>query len=341
MSNPLEALLIVGIVIALGLVFFWPQTGLFWQLRRGYRGTQRMMIEDALKHFYDREDKNAIGSLESLSGALAISRDRAAALIKRLEALNLLKSEAHGLKLQSEGRSYALRIIRVHRLWENYLAEETGLPETDWHREAEIREHLTTQDQAEKMAAQMGNPQYDPHGDPIPSPSGEIPPRKGIPLTDLPKDELARIVHIEDEPDILYKQLVAQRLYPGKKIQIMLKSPERIVFIADGEEVVLAPVVATNVSVEVLPKEQEMAGPYDTLDLLQLGESAAVLGISKACRGLQRRRLMDLGVVPGTEITAELKSGSGEPTAYSIRGATIALRSQQANMIYVNRKEAA
>ncbi|MFQ5632979.1 MAG: FeoA domain-containing protein [bacterium] len=294
-----------------------------------------------MKHFYNQEEKGVIGSLESLSGARSISRNKAAALVKRLEALNLMKSEAHGLKLKSEGRSYALRIIRVHRLWENYLAEETGLPEMDWHREAEIREHQTTEDQAEKMAAQMGNPQYDPHGDPIPSPAGELPPRKGIPLTDLPENELAMIVHIEDEPDILYQQLVAQRLYPGKKIQITKKSPERIIFIADGEEVVLAPIVATNVSVEALPKEQEMEGPFETLDLLQLGESATVIGISKVCRGLQRRRLMDLGVVPGTEISAEMKSPGGNPTAYSIRGATIALRYQQANMIYVNRKEAA
>jgi DtxR family Mn-dependent transcriptional regulator len=341
MTNPVEALVIATLVILFTFVLFWPRLGFFWQLQRGYRSTQRVMIEDALKHFYDLEEKGALGTLDSLSGALSISRDKAATLVERLEGFNLLQTRGHGFKLKSEGRSYALRIIRVHRLWEKYLAEETGLPETDWHHEAEILEHQTTQDQAEEMAAYMGNPPYDPHGDPIPTAGGELPPRRGKPLTDLPEDELAIIVHLEDEPDVLYKQLVALGLHPGKKIIITEKSPERIVFIADGEEIILAPVVATNVTVEPLPKEQEMEGPYETLDSLKIGESAKVVGISKACRGLQRRRLMDLGIVPGTEVSAEMKSASGDPTGYAIRGATIALRNQQASMIFIDRKEAA
>lgn len=341
MTTPLEALAIAIAAIALGFVLFWPQRGLFWQLRRGNRSTQRVLIEDALKHFYDREAKNSAGTLESLSGSLSIGQDKAAWLVESLQKMNLLKPYQHGFRLKPEGRSYALRVIRVHRLWEKFLADETGLPETEWHHEAEIREHVTSDDQAERMAAQMGNPQYDPHGDPIPSATGELPPSKGMPLTELPEEELALIVHIEDEPDILYKQLVAQGLYPGKKVQITQKSVDRIIFIADGEEIVLAPVVATNVTVEPLPKDDEMEGPYDTLDTLAVGKQATVIGISKACRGMQRRRLMDLGIVPGTHISAEMKSGSGDPTAYSIRGATIALRRQQANLIYISQKEAA
>jgi DtxR family Mn-dependent transcriptional regulator len=60
-----------------------------------------------------------------------------------------------------------------------------------------------------------------------------------------------------------------------------------------------------------------------------------VLGISKALRGQQRRRLMDLGVVPGTEIIAEMRSASGDPTAYQIKGASIALRKELADRIYL------
>ncbi|MCA9743165.1 DtxR family transcriptional regulator [candidate division KSB1 bacterium] len=341
MTHPLESLIFACLAIALALALFWPQQGFYWQIRRGNRNTERVVIEDALKHFYDREERGSAGTLASLAGSLEISHDKAASLIERLQKMDLLQTYRHGFRLKSEGRSYALRVIRIHRLWERYLADETGVPEVDWHREAEFREHRTSADQAEEMAARMGNPQYDPHGDPIPSSTGELPPSNGILLTHLPVDELALIVHIEDEPEILYKQLVAQALHPGMKVQIAEKSQDRIVFIADGEEIVLAPVAAGNVTVEPLPKEQEMEGPYDTLDTLSPGENATVIGISRACRGMQRRRLMDLGVVPGTTISAEMRSAGGDPTAYGIRGATIALRSQQAKQIFVNRKEAA
>jgi DtxR family Mn-dependent transcriptional regulator len=74
-----------------------------------------------------------------------------------------------------------------------------------------------------------------------------------------------------------------------------------------------------------------------TLDQLAVNESAAVVGISPACRGPQRRRLLDLGVVPGTEIRAVMRSAAGDPIAYDIRGALIALRHEQAEWIRVRR----
>jgi DtxR family Mn-dependent transcriptional regulator len=140
---------------------------------------------------------------------------------------------------------------------------------------------------------------------------------------------------------VLYAQLVAQGLYPGMQILVTEKSAERIKLVADGEDAVLAPVVAANVTVVPMPKGQKMVGPRETLGTLKVGETGVVLGISKACRGMQRRRLMDLGVIPGTVISADLKSASGNPTAYNIRGALIALRKDQANLIHIQRKEAA
>ena len=70
---------------------------------------------------------------------------------------------------------------------------------------------------------------------------------------------------------------------------------------------------------------------------LRQGESGRVLDISQECRGLERRRLLDLGVLPGTVITAEMRSPSGDPTAYRIRDAVIGLRAEQARMINIAR----
>ena len=71
--------------------------------------------------------------------------------------------------------------------------------------------------------------------------------------------------------------------------------------------------------------------------MLDIGEKAEVVAISKACKGPQRRRLMDLGVLPGTVVTAEMKGIGGDPTAFNIRGAKIALRRDTAKLIQVKR----
>ena len=339
MLDPLTALLSGILLLAVALSLFWPRFGLIERWRSAKRTTQRVLIEDALKHLYAQEYRGGLATLESLSGALGIDRDQAAKLLTRLETLEMIKSQSNGFKLTAEGRSYALRVIRIHRLWERYFADETGLAETKWHEKAEEREHETTPEEAEALAMQMGNPLHDPHGDPIPTSNGELPPQKGKPLIDLPAGELARISHIEDEPEALYAQLVAQGIYPGMQILVTEKSAERIGLIADGEEIKLAPIVAMNVTVTPLPKDSKMEGPFEALSTLKVGESGVVLGISKACRGMQRRRLMDLGLVPGTVVSAELKSASGNPTAYNIRGAMIALRKDQAHLVHIRRQE--
>jgi DtxR family Mn-dependent transcriptional regulator len=337
MIEPVIALLGAGLLLVIVALLLWPKVGLFWQIRKSNRTSERVLIEDALKHLFHQEYKNRTATVESLSGALGVEPDHAAKLLARLESLEMIKSHENGFVLTAEGRSYALRIIRVHRLWERYFADETGLAETEWHQEAEKREHETTPEEAEALATQMGNPIQDPHGDPIPTSNGELPPGRGKPLTDLALGEPAQITHLEDEPAVIYAQLVAQGLYPGMQIRVVDKSSTRIHFIADGEEVKLAPVVAANVTVVPQPKMHKMEGPYESLAELKTGESGVVTGISKACRGMQRRRLMDLGVIPGTIISAQLKSPSGNPTAYDIRGALIALRKDQANLVHIRR----
>ncbi|MEJ5261089.1 MAG: FeoA family protein [Ignavibacterium sp.] len=82
-----------------------------------------------------------------------------------------------------------------------------------------------------------------------------------------------------------------------------------------------------------------MEGKLKPLSSLKVGEKGIVLGIAKSLRGQQRRRLMDLGIVPGTEIEAELASITGDPVAYRVRGTTIALRKEQADKIYLVKEE--
>lgn len=338
MVDPLSALLVAAAAAVLGCALLWPDRGFFWRWLRYHRITDRVLIEDALKHLHDCEYRQRTPTVQSLCGALATSGDRAARLLARLEAQGLVRSEGGSFSLTDDGRNYALRIIRVHRLWERHLSEETGLNEADWHHEADRHEHLLSRDEADALAARMGHPLYDPHGDPIPTAAGDIAPRQSRPLTDLPPGQPAMIVHLEDEPDAVYAQLVAEGLHPGMRVQVDEVSRERIRFRTNDEGHVLAPVVAANVSVLTLPEPQETAGPFASLALLQTGQTGAVVGISRACRGLERHRLMDLGLVPGTLVKAEMVGLGGEVTAYRIRGALIALRKEQADWVHVDRR---
>ena len=157
-----------------------------------------------------------------------------------------------------------------------------------------------------------------------------------MPLTALAVDTPGRIVHVEDEPDVVYAQLVAEGLHPGQPVRVVEVTPQRVRFWANGDEHVLAPMLAANISVVPLAVPDETVHADGTLADLALGAAAEVVGISRSCRGSERRRFLDLGIVPGTVVSAELRSPGGEPTAYNIRGALIALRREQAERINVN-----
>ncbi|HCA79871.1 MAG TPA: hypothetical protein DEP53_09070 [Bacteroidetes bacterium] len=336
--NPGEMLIGVLVLLAGASALFWPDRGLMARIKTSKLQADRERVEDALKHLYDMEAKGLPCTPEGIADALSMSAPESANLLRRLVSIGLLKAEGGAFRLTSEGRSYALRIIRVHRLWERYLADETAVSESDWHLEAEKKEHLISAEEAAALERRLGHPAYDPHGDPIPSAAGELPEVSWKSLTALKEGEIAGIVHIEDEPPAYYAQLAAQGFYPGLQVRVIELRTDRITVEANGNEIALAPVLAANLSVVSLPAEQIKSGIVRTLSMLRPGERGIVTGISQACRGLQRRRLMDLGVVPGAVIEVAMESVTRDPVAYSVRGATIALRKQQADMIFIEEK---
>jgi DtxR family Mn-dependent transcriptional regulator len=343
MVDPLNALIIGALLLAAALAIVWPKRGLLARWQKTARVNQRVRTEDALKHIHKCEMHGRRPTLESLAGALQLSTDEAAALLSHMQGLGLVNAAGSDYTLTPGGRDAALHIIRAHRLWERYLADETGFSEQEWHGQAERLEHALQPEQVEALAAQLGHPTHDPHGDPIPDAAGNYVYHGGRPLTALPLDTPARIVHIEDEPETVYAQLAAEGLYPGMDVRLLEVTPTRVRFWANGDEHLLAPLMAANVS--VLPVETPVpaqgaaasADAGETLAVLRPGQRGQVVAISPRCRGVERRRMMDLGILPGTVIAAELISPSGDPTAYRIRGAMIALRREQAQLINIQR----
>lgn len=337
--DPLLALIIGALILAAAGLALRPRHGLLARWQRWRATTLRVRIEDALKHLYDYEYRRLLCTGPSLAGALHIRPEESARLLERLAEMQLVRPAGEGYALTTDGRSYALRVIRMHRLWERYLADEAGMGEMQWHAEAEEAEHRMTSLDADRLAAQMGNPRFDPHGDPIPTASGDVPARRGVPLSQAPAGDLLEIVHVEDEPPAVYAQIVALGLGPGQRLRVLDSAPERIRFETDGNEHILAPVAAGNITVLPLAAESPAELPPATLASLPPGRSALVAGISRRCRGLQRRRLMDLGIVPGTVVEAELAGPAGGPVAYRVRGALIALRRTHAELVHITADE--
>lgn len=338
MPNPAVALLVAAVLGAAAALLFWPVRGLYWRWEHVLRASERVLSEDALKHLFDCEYRDIAGTLQGVSGALGISDNRAATLLVRLQELELVASSAGEYRLTNDGRAQALQIIRVHRLWEHHFSQDTGMDAEAWHREADRLEHRTSPAETEAMAARLGHPRFDPHGDPIPTADGEVRATDGRPLSDLEVGEIGRVTHLEDEPDAVYRKLLAADLHVGTQIRVLASGPDGVRFEADGAEHVMSPVVANNLAVAPLPAGQPVQRSFETLASLPQGESATVVGIAAACRGVERRRMMDLGVVPGTVVRAELEGPGGDPIGYRIRGAVIALRRVQAERIQIERQ---
>ena len=336
MPNPFIALLLDILVTGALTLIVWPNGGLLGRWQRMRRADSKILIEDALKHIQKASIKNQPSTIESISGALEISTNQVTTLLDDMKERELVIFRSGSVLLTNTGQEYALHIIRAHRLWEHYLAEQTGFSADEWHAQADHYEHSLTPDEASALSSQLGNPTHDPHGDPIPTAAGDLVPHGGRPLTDLKTHEDAIIVHLEDEPEAISAQLLAEGLYPGMAVHLLERTPKRVRFWANGDEHLLAPIVAANISVRPTPTQQ--AVPKDktrTLRSLGVGDQAIVKGISPRCRGVERRRLLDLGIVPGTIIEAEMISPSGDPTAYRVRDTLIALRTEQAELIHL------
>jgi DtxR family Mn-dependent transcriptional regulator len=337
--NPSLVILFAALTLTL---LFWPRFGVVPRWREGRRLAVRVRREDALKHILKCEANAQAPTIEGIAGLLQLAPNAVATLIAEMERGGLVTYQDGRLRLTPTGRELALHVVRAHRLWESYLADQTGVAEADWHRQADRQEHLLSAEETEALAAKLGHPTRDPHGDEIPATADDLSAHPGAPLNTAPLDQPLLIQHIEDEPPTIYAQLIADRLRPGMKIVVIEKSAQRIRFWADGNAHVLAPSLANNIEVVPLP-DLKVADLYaeEFLSHLKPGQRARVLGLSPACRGAERRRLLDLGFVPGTALEIEMVSPGGDPTAYRVRGSVIALRRDQANLIRIATETAA
>ncbi len=328
------------LLFVIGLVTFAPEYGAVALMRKYRLAQARERTENALKHLLRQATDGHAASFASLQGVLRMGDGQLMALTQRLEREGLVRSEGTQFQLTPEGERVALHVLRAHRLWELYLADELGVPIDRVHEQAERAEHGLNKEQLDRLSASMGHPEVDPHGDPIPTGDGVVPKSRGTPLGLWPPSTPGRIVHLEDEPPLAFAQLSAAGLRLGQVVRVIDRSPTRVV-LSDGEnEFRLAPMVAANIHVAAVTSEPVAdAWPEGVIPLTGLpsGASAEVVALDPAFRGFARRRLLDLGFTPGARIRSDLTTFAGDPRAYRLRGTTIALRREQSDRVLVKR----
>jgi DtxR family transcriptional regulator, Mn-dependent transcriptional regulator len=147
-------------------------------------------------------------------------------MVKRLESLGLVSHRPYqGVTLTDAGERVALEVIRHHRLIELYLAQALGMPWDRVHEEAEVLEHAISPQLSELIAAALGNPKRDPHGDPIPTPEGQIEERPTRSLAELEPGDAGTLVRVSDSDPAMLRYLSQRGITPGDRFEVTDKQP--------------------------------------------------------------------------------------------------------------------
>jgi DtxR family Mn-dependent transcriptional regulator len=212
-------------------------------------------VEDYAKAIYSLELRGGDAvSTNALAERLGVTPASASGMVKRLCELGLVEHRPyHGVTLTDTGRRVALEVMRHHRLLELYLVESLGVPWDRVHAEAEVLEHVLSEELEELIAAKLGNPTRDPHGDPIPTRELTIEEGPRLSLQALEAGATGRFARISDsDPDML-RFLADRGIAPGDEFEVIDKQPfDGPLFVRFGDQVhVLGGALARAMRVEV------------------------------------------------------------------------------------------
>jgi DtxR family Mn-dependent transcriptional regulator len=179
-----------------------------------------------LKTIYNLESKNGAARTGDIANILGITPGSVTNTLEVLESKGLVAREPYkGVKLTSEGLKLALSVFRRHRLAERLLTDVLKLDWTDSHEEACKLEHVISDRLATSIEKALGGPQTCPHGNPIPSENGSLPPTKDQPLSELGDGESAIVTRIPDPNAEFLRYLTTLGMFPGVRIEVEEKAP--------------------------------------------------------------------------------------------------------------------
>jgi DtxR family Mn-dependent transcriptional regulator len=195
--------------------------------RRERRETSEA-IEDYAKAIYAlaRRGNGAVGTSD-LADRLGVTPATATAMLKRLDGMGLVTYEPyHGVSLTPAGEKVALEVIRHHRLLESYLSDALGMPWDRVHEEAEVLEHYISEDLEERIAAKLGDPSHDPHGDPIPGANlAPLADDGSVSMAELEAGSTATFTRVSDSDPEMLRYLSDHDIRPGVKVKVTGRQP--------------------------------------------------------------------------------------------------------------------
>ena len=184
-------------------------------------------VEDYAKAIYALESRGegAVATTE-LAARLGVTPASASAMVKRLAELEIVTHEPYrGVRLTERGVRVALEVIRHHRLLELYLAQTLGVPWDRVHDEAEVLEHVLSEELEDLIATKLGDPTHDPHGDPIPTRDGRIEDLRTESLQSLEPGAAGVFVRISDADPEMLRYLGDRGIAPGDRFEVLDKQP--------------------------------------------------------------------------------------------------------------------
>jgi DtxR family Mn-dependent transcriptional regulator len=185
-------------------------------------------VQDYAKAIYSLErrcDGGAV-STTAIAERLGVSAASASSMVKRLDGLGLVEHAPYrGVVLTDRGQNVALEVLRHHRLLERFLAQELGVPWDRVHDEAEVLEHVLSEELEELIAAKLGHPTIDPHGDPIPTADLKIVEIETVGMDGLEVGDTGRFVRVSDSDPEMLRYLGARGITPGDLFEVIDKQP--------------------------------------------------------------------------------------------------------------------
>jgi DtxR family Mn-dependent transcriptional regulator len=212
-------------------------------------------IEDYAKAIYALERRHGPVTTTALAERLGVTAGSASGMVKRLDEMGLVEHRPyHGVSLTEHGRRVALEVMRHHRLLELYLVTSLGVPWDRVHQEAEVLEHVLSEELEELIAAKLGDPTHDPHGDPIPTRDLTIEEGATESLQTLRTGDRGIFTRVSDSDPEMLRFLTDRGIAPGDAFEVIDKQPfGGPLFVRFGDDVhVLGGELARSMRVEVI-----------------------------------------------------------------------------------------
>lgn len=180
--------------------------------------------ENYIKGIYHLQQEGGTVNTNSLAAEMHTRAASVTDMLKKLKAKKLLQYERYkGFKLNEAGKKAALDVVRKHRLWEYFLVEKLKFDWDKVHPIAEELEHITSAELVQRLDKFLGNPSFDPHGDPIPDRNGKIPVLNQQSISNLPLKKLATVSSVSNQTPQMLDMLKHYNISLGTQLMVLKK----------------------------------------------------------------------------------------------------------------------